>query len=121
MVIGTALGWGNVATIAIAVVLAFLFGYTLTLLPLMRDGLTLGSAVSIAFAADTTSIAVMELVDNVAMVLIPGAMSAGFTDILFWGSLAISLLLAGVAAYPVNRYLIARGKGHALVHTHHHS
>ena len=119
MVIGTALGWGNVATIALAVALAFFFGYSLTMIPLLRAGLAFGAALPLAFASDTLSIAVMEIVDNVIMVAIPGAMEAGPTSLLFWGSLAVALLIAGVVAFPVNRYLISRGKGHAVVHEHH--
>ena len=119
MVIGTALGWGDVATIALAVALAFLFGYSLTMLPLLRSGLALTAALPVAFASDTLSIAVMEIVDNAIMVLIPGAMEAGLTNLLFWGSLAFALLVAGAVAFPVNRWLIARGKGHAVVHAHH--
>ncbi len=119
LVIGTALGWGNVATIALAVVLAFFFGYSLTMLPLLRSGLTLGSAIPLALAADTLSIAVMEIVDNAVMLVVPGAMEAGLASPLFWGSLAFALAVAFVAAFPVNRYLIARGRGHAVVHEHH--
>ena len=119
MIIGTALGWGDWATIALAVVLAFFFGYSLTLLPLVRGGLALGAALPIAFAADTISITIMEVVDNAIMLIIPGAMEAGLTNLLFWGSLAVALLIAGAVAYPVNRWLIARGRGHAVVHAHH--
>jgi hypothetical protein len=119
MVIGTALGWGDYATIALAVVLAFFFGYSLTMLPLLRAGLALGAAVPLALASDTISIAVMEVVDNAIMLLIPGAMEAGLTNLLFWASLAAALVIAGVVAFPVNRWLIARGKGHAVVHAHH--
>jgi hypothetical protein len=119
MIIGTALGWGDFQTIAAAVVLAFFFGYSLTMLPLLRGGVALGAAIPIAFAADTISITIMELVDNAIMLLIPGAMDAGLTNLLFWGSLAVSLLIAGAAAYPANRWLIARGRGHAVVHAHH--
>jgi hypothetical protein len=119
MVVGTALGWGNGATIVLAVVLAFLFGYLLTLAPLVRSGMPAGQAVRIALAADTASIAVMELIDNVIMLVIPGAMDAPLGSLLFWGSLACALLVAGVAAFPVNRWLIARGGGHALAHAHH--
>jgi hypothetical protein len=118
MVIGTALGWGNGATIALAVVLAFFFGYLLTLLPLFKV-LSFSSAVKLALAADTASITVMEIVDNAIMLFIPGAMEAGLGSLLFWGSLAVSLAVAAVAAFPVNRWLIARGKGHAVVHAHH--
>ena len=121
MVIGTGLGWGNLATVVLSVVLAFFFGYSLTILPLLRSGLSLGSVLPLAFAADTVSIAVMEVVDNMVMVIIPGAMAAGPLTLLFWGSLAFSLAVAFVAAFTVNRYLIARGKGHAVVHEHHHS
>ena len=119
MVIGTALGWGNVATIALAVALAFFFGYSLTMLPLLRSGMALGAVLPLAFASDTLSITVMEIVDNLIMLAVPGAMEAGPTSLLFWGSLAFALLVAGAAAFPVNRYLIARGKGHAVVHQHH--
>jgi hypothetical protein len=119
MVIGTALGWGNAGTIVLAVVLAFLFGYGLTMLPLLRSGLAFGTAAGLAFASDTASIAVMELVDNTAMLVIPGAMDAGLTSSLFWASLVASLLIAGAFAFPVNRWLISRGRGHALVHAHH--
>ncbi len=119
MIIGTALGWGDWATIALAVVLAFLFGYSLTMLPLLRSGIALGAAIPVALASDTVSIAIMEIVDNAIVLLIPGAMEAGLADGLFWGSLAVALLVAGVAAYPVNRWLIARGRGHAVVHAYH--
>jgi hypothetical protein len=119
MVIGTALGWSNLATIALAVVLAFFFGYSLTMLPLLRSGLTVAVALPLAFASDTLSIAVMEVVDNAIMLVVPGAMEAGVGSILFWGSLAFALVVAFVAAYPVNRYLISRGRGHAVVHQYH--
>ena len=119
MVIGTALGWGNGATIALAVVLAFFFGYLLTLRPLLRS-MSFASAAKLALAADTASIAIMEIVDNAIMLVIPGAMDAGLGSLLFWGSLAFALAVAAVAAFPVNRWLIARGKGHAVVHAHHH-
>ena len=121
LIIGTALGWSNVATIVLAVVLAFFFGYSLTMLPLLRAGVALGAAILLALASDTLSIAVMEIVDNAIVLLIPGAMDAGLTDALFWGSLAVALVLAGAVAFPVNRWLIARGKGHAVVHQHHHA
>jgi hypothetical protein len=120
MVIGTALGWGDVATIALAVVLAFFFGYSLTMLPLLRSGLALATVLSLAFAADTVSITIMEIVDNLIMLLIPGAMDAGLASPLFWGSLAFALAVAFVVAFPVNRWLIARGRGHAVMHEHHH-
>jgi hypothetical protein len=120
MVIGTALGWGDYATIALAVALAFLFGYSFTLVPLLRGGIALGAALGLALAADTLSITVMEIVDNAIMLAVPGAMEAGLANLLFWGSLAFALAVAFVAAFPVNRYLIARGRGHAVVHAHHH-
>jgi hypothetical protein len=119
IVIGTALGWSTVATIALAIVLAFFFGYGLTMLPLLRSGMALGAAIPLAFASDTLSITVMEIVDNLIIVVIPGAMEAGLVSPLFWGSLAFALAVAFVAAFPVNRYLISRGKGHAVVHKHH--
>ena len=119
MVIGTALGWGNAATIALAVVLAFFFGYALTLRPLLR-AMSFAAAVRLALAADTASITVMEIVDNAIMLVIPGAMDAGLASILFWASLAVSLVIAALAAFPVNRWLISRGRGHAVVHAHHH-
>lgn len=121
LAIATALGWGAVASIALAVVLAFVFGYALTLRPLLKSGIAFGAAAGLAFAADTLSITVMEIVDNAIILLIPGAMDAGLTDLLFWGSLAVALAVAFVAAFPVNRWLIARGKGHAVVHEYHHS
>ena len=119
VVVGTALGWSAVATIALAIVLAFFFGYGLTMLPLLRSGMALGAALPLAFASDTLSITVMEIVDNLIIVVIPGAMDAGLGSLLFWGSLAFALAVAFVAAFPVNRYLISRGKGHAVVHKHH--
>lgn len=119
LVIGTALGWGAGQTIALAVALAFFFGYLFTMVPLLRHGMTLGAALGLAFAADTVSIAIMEVVDNAVMLLIPGAMSSGLTSPLFWGSMALALVVAGMFAFPVNRWLIARGKGHAVVHAHH--
>ncbi len=119
MVIGTALGWSNWPTVALAVALAFLIGYGMTLQPLRKAGMAWSAAFGLAFASDTLSMGTMELVDNVIMLVIPGAMDAGLSDPLFWGSLIVSLILAGAAAFPVNRWLIARGKGHALVHAHH--
>ena len=119
MVIGTSLGWGNAETIAIAVVLAFLFGYALTMRPLVRSGLPLGSAARLAFVSDTASIAIMEIVDNAIMLVVPGAMDAPVASLLFWASLTAALALAAGAAFPVNRYLIARGRGHAVVHAFH--
>jgi Domain of unknown function (DUF4396) len=119
LVIGTALGWGTAATIALAIILAFFFGYLLTSLPLLRSGLGLREIVPIALTADTVSIAVMEFVDNAVILVIPGAMDAGLDSALFWGSLAFALAVAWVIAFPVNRSLIARGRGHAVVHEHH--
>jgi hypothetical protein len=119
MVIGTALGWSDGATIVLAVILAFLFGYSLTIAPVLRTGLPLRAALGVAFAADTLSIAVMEIVDNAVILLVPGAMEAGLTSLLFWGSLAFALVVAFVVTVPVNRWLIARGKGHAVVHQYH--
>ena len=116
MVIGTALGFSQWGTVALAVALAFLFGYTLTSLPLLRAGLALSAVVPIALATDTFSIAVMEIVDNALMVAIPGAMDAGLDNVLFWGALSFALVVAGVIALPVNRWLITRGKGHAVLH-----
>ncbi len=116
MAIGTGLGLSNAATVLLAVALAFLFGYTLTSLPLLRAGLALSAVIPIALAADTFSIATMEVVDNLVMLLVPGAMEAGLGSLLFWGSLSFALVVAGAIAVPVNRWLIARGKGHAVVH-----
>lgn len=119
MLIGTSLGWSNLATIALAVGLAFLSGFALTALPLLRGGFKLGQALRLALAADSASIAIMEVVDNGIMLIIPGAMDAGLDSLHFWASMILALLLAGVAAWPVNRWLIARGRGHAAVHRHH--
>jgi Domain of unknown function (DUF4396) len=119
MVIGTALGFSDLGTIALAVALAFLFGYSFTSIPLLRSGMPLAAVVPVALAADSISITIMEIVDNAIMLLIPGAMDAGLDNIGFWLALAAALLIAGVAAYPANRWLIARGKGHAVVHAHH--
>jgi hypothetical protein len=119
MVVGTALGWSNWPTVALAVVLAFVFGYAMTLWPLRRAGMTWGTAFGLAFASDTLSMATMELVDNALMVVIPSAMDAGLADPLFWGSLTVAMVVAGIVAFPVNRWLIGQGKGHALVHAHH--
>src|ERR671912_1721438 len=116
MIIGTALGFSDLGTIALAVALAFFFGYTLTSLPLLRGGLALGAVIPIALASDTLSIAIMEVVDNAIMLAIPGAMEAGLDNTLFWGSLSVALAVAGFAAYPANRWLLRRGKGHAAVH-----
>ncbi len=119
MVIGTAFGWGNTATIVVSVVLAFFFGYAFTVVPLLRAGLAFGTAVGLAFASDTISIIIMEIVDNLIMLVIPGAMNAGLGNALFWGSLVVSLVIAGAAAFPANRWLIARGRGHAVVRHYH--
>jgi hypothetical protein len=119
LAIGTALDWSNLATIALAIVLAFFFGYSLTMVPLLRSGLALSAVLPLAFASDTLSIAVMEIVDNAIVLVIPGAMEAGLGELLFWGSLIVALAIAFAAAFPVNRWLIARGKGHAVVHAHH--
>jgi hypothetical protein len=120
MVLATWWGWGNVASIVLAVGLAFAFGYSLTIAPLLRAGLSLRQALPTAFAADTVSITVMELVDNAFILVVPGAMRAGLGDGLFWLSLLASLLVAFALTVPVNRALIARGKGHAVVHSMHH-
>ena len=116
MAIGTALGFSNLGTVVISIVLAFAFGYSLTSLPLLRAGLVLAAVIPIALASDTLSIATMEVVDNLVILVIPGALEAGLGDILFWGSLAFSLVVAGAAAMPVNRWLISRGRGHVAVH-----
>ncbi|MCI4064621.1 DUF4396 domain-containing protein [Micromonospora sp. R77] len=120
MVIGTALGWSGLATILLAVALAFLFGYALTVRPVLRSGLPLRTAIGVALAADTVSIAVMEVVDNAVMLAVPGAMDARLTDRLFWVSLLVALAVAFVVTVPVNRALIGRGRGHAVVHSYHH-
>ena len=119
LVIATQLGWHDVASIALAVVLAFVFGYALTLQPLLSSGIAIRAALGLAFAADTITITVMEIVDNAIVLLIPGAMDATVTSGLFWGSLALSLAVAAAAVFPVNRWLIALGRGHAVVHGHH--
>ena len=116
MAIGTALGFSNFETIVLAVALAFVFGYSLTSLPLLRAGLALSAVVPIALASDTLSIATMEVVDNVIMLAVPGAMDAGLDTLLFWGSLSFALAIAFVLTVPVNRWLLARGKGHTAVH-----
>jgi len=120
MVIGTWLGWANAATVAVSTVLAFFFGYTLTIRPLLTTGMGFRLAAGLAFASDTASITVMEIVDNLVMVVIPGAMNATLGSFLFWASLVLSLALAAIAAFPVNRWLISRGRGHAVLHAHHH-
>ena len=119
MVIATALGWGNAASIAISVVLAFFFGYALTLGPVLRAGVPLRRALSLAFASDTASITVMEITDNAFILLVPGAIEAGLGEALFWWSLGVSLLVAFVFAFPLNRWLIARGRGHAVIDEYH--
>jgi uncharacterized membrane protein YbjE (DUF340 family) len=119
MVIATALEWSNAASVAISVLLAFVFGYALTLGPVLRAGVRLRRALGLAFASDTVSIGVMETVDNAFILLVPGAIAAGLGDGLFWWSLAVSLAIAFVAALPVNRWLIARGRGHAVMHEMH--
>jgi len=116
LAIGTAAGFSDLGTIALAVALAFLFGYTLTSVPLLRAGMALSAVIPIALASDTLSIATMEIVDNVIVLAIPGAMEAGLGDLLFWGSLSFALVVAGAVAMPVNRWLIGRGKGHVAVH-----
>lgn len=116
LMIGTALGLGTGSTIALAVALAFLFGYSLSTLPLVKVGLGVGAALSVVFAADTLSIATMEVVDNAVMAVIPGAMDAGLVNPTFWISMPVALAVAFAAAFPVNRYLLKRGRGHALVH-----
>ncbi|MGL5816903.1 MAG: DUF4396 domain-containing protein [Phycicoccus sp.] len=120
LMIGTALGWGTWQTVALAVALAFFFGYLLSLVPVVRAGVALGAALTVVLAADTLSIATMEIVDNSVMALIPGAMDAGLVNPLFWVAMTLALLAAYAAAYPVNRYLLARGRGHALTHAYHH-
>ncbi|MDP8916076.1 MAG: DUF4396 domain-containing protein [Pseudomonadota bacterium] len=119
LVIGTALGWADLPTMALAIALAFVFGYGFTMVPLLRAGLAFGAVLRLAFAADTISITIMEVVDNAIMLAVPGAMDAHLDNALFWGSLTVALLIAGAAAFPVNRWLIARGRGHAVVHQHH--
>jgi hypothetical protein len=116
LAIGTAAGFSNLGTVLLAVLLAFVFGYTLTSLPLLRAGLALSAVIPIALASDTLSIATMEVVDNVIVLVVPGAMDAGLADLLFWGSLAVALVIAFLLTVPVNRALLARGKGHAAVH-----
>ncbi|MEU6983700.1 DUF4396 domain-containing protein [Streptomyces sp. NPDC046324] len=120
MIIGTALGWGNAPTMILAIVLAFFFGYSLTLWAVVRAGLSLKAAVGVALAADTLSIAVMEIVDNGVLLLVPGAMDAHLSDALFWGALAFAFLVAFLITTPVNKWMIGRGKGHAVVHRYHH-
>jgi len=119
-VIGTALGLGTWQTVALAVTLAFLTGFGMTMRPLLKSGMAFSAALGIAFAADFFSVSVMEIVDNAVMMLVPGAMTAGLSDPLFWETMVLALAIAFAAAYPVNLWLISRGKGHAVVHAHHH-
>jgi hypothetical protein len=119
MILATWWGWGDFASILLAVVLAFFFGYGLTSLPLLRSGMSVRQVAPLAFASDTASITTMEIVDNLFILFVPGAISAGLGDALFWWSLLVGLLIAGAVAYPVNRWLLARGRGHAVVHAHH--
>jgi hypothetical protein len=116
MIVSTALGLSNLSNVVISIALAFVFGYTLTSLPLLRAGMALSAVAPVALATDTVSISVMEVVDNAIIVAVPGAIDAGLGDVLFWGSLSFGLVVAGIAAFPVNRHLIARGKGHAVMH-----
>jgi Domain of unknown function (DUF4396) len=120
MVLATAFGWGDVLSIAVAVLLAFFFGYLLTMIPVLRAGLPFPQALRVAFASDTTSIATMEIVDNAFIAIVPGALAAGLRDSLFWWSLLVSLAIAFVVTVPVNRWLIGRGRGHAVMHEYHH-
>ncbi|RSN42788.1 hypothetical protein DMC64_25115 [Amycolatopsis sp. WAC 04197] len=119
MVVGTALGLSNLATVILSVVLAFVFGYALTMRGVLKSGLPFGAALKVALAADTVSIAVMEIVDNAVMLVVPGAMEAGLGTLLFWGALVFSLAVAFVLTVPVNKWMIGRGLGHAKVHVHH--
>ncbi len=116
LAIASALGWSDLPSVVLAIILAFTFGYALTMRPLVRSGMSIRRAGRLAIASDTLSITTMEIVDTAIILLIPGAMAAGLADPMFWGSLAVALLIAGVVAFPVNRWLIARGQGHALVH-----
>jgi hypothetical protein len=120
LVLATWWGWSNAPSIALAIVLAFVFGYSLTIIPVLRSGLALKTAIGVALAADTVSILTMEIIDNVVILVVPGAMQAGLTAWLFWASLAASLVIAFAVTVPVNRALIARGRGHAVVHRYHH-
>nr|WP_035869978.1 DUF4396 domain-containing protein [Cryptosporangium arvum] len=120
MVIGTSLGWHNAATVVLSIALAFVFGYALTMRGVLAAGVSFRQALSVALAADTVSIAVMEIVDNGIVLAVPGAMDAGLGSPLFWGSLLVALLIAFVVTTPVNRWMIGRGRGHAVVHQYHH-
>jgi hypothetical protein len=119
MILSTWWGWDSLASIVLSVILAFAFGYALTSLPLLRSGMSVRQTAPLAFASDTASITTMEIVDNLFLLVVPGAIAAGLDSALFWWSLAVALLIAGAVAYPVNRWLIARGRGHAVVHAHH--
>ncbi len=119
MILSTWWGWGNAASIALSIVLAFFFGYGLTSLPLLRSGMSVRRVAPLAFASDTASITTMEIVDNLFILVVPGAIAAGLGDWLFWWSLGVGLLIAGAVAWPVNRWLLVRGKGHAVMHEHH--
>ena len=119
MVLATWWDWGNFASIVLSIVLAFFFGYGLTSLPLLRSGMSVRQVAPLAFASDTASITTMEIVDNLFILIVPGAISAGLGDALFWWSLLVGLVIAGVVAYPVNRWLLVRGRGHAVMHEHH--
>jgi hypothetical protein len=118
LLIGSALGWSNATTVALAFVLSFLTGYAMSTRPLVRSGLGFGEALRLVLAADTLSILTMEIVDNLVMLVVPGAMNAGLADALYWTAMALSLVVAFAAAFPVNRWLLARGRGHALTHSH---
>lgn len=119
LIVGTAFHYSNATTLLLSITLAFLFGYSLSLLPLLKSGMKRSAALKIVLAADTLSIATMELVDTAVMMLVPGAMDAGVVNPLFWASMIVALTAAFFAALPVNKYLLARGKGHALMHHHH--
>ncbi|NUT39933.1 MAG: DUF4396 domain-containing protein [Thermoactinospora sp.] len=119
MVIGTALGWSNLPTIVLAVALAFVFGYALTMRGVMKAGLGFKQALKVALAADTISIAIMEIVDNGVMLVVPGAMDAGLASALFWGALAFAFLVAFLVTWPINKWIIGKGRGHAVVHAYH--
>jgi hypothetical protein len=119
MVLATWWGLGNFASIVLAIVLAFFFGYGLTSLPLLRSGMSVREVAPLAFASDTASITTMEIVDNLFILIVPGAIAAGLGDALFWWSLIVGLVIAGVVAFPVNRWLLVRGRGHAVMHEHH--
>jgi hypothetical protein len=121
MVIATAFGWGNLAAIVLSVILAFFFGCGLTMRPLLATGMGLRRASGLALSADTVSITIMEITDNAILLVIPAAMDAQLNEPLFWGSLVLSLAIAGVLAFPVNRWMIGRGQGHAVIHEAHHS